>query len=574
MLVVHRTIALVALLCSTPAPTLGAMPVSASERLVLSGEIDLAVRDGRSLELVVRPGPGASYRTVSERFANNPAAAHAIERWNATGSAEMPPEIRIPFALLSNEYRSLVLRNLFPQDRRDGEDWIHIARRAALPVYVEGLWEVADWFTGRGERFRDLMASNGLATPELEAGQEIRIPAALLHPAMRALPRSADGALEYGADEHGEFAGYRLRPGEALYSAVVVRFTGRTDAADVLTLSEQLALRSGIPDVRDIPIGYLVKIPFDELDPEFLPRDHPRRLEAEAARRETEAALVQSPVPRVRGLEGVVVVLDAGHGGRDLGTMNHGIWEHDYVYDVAVRLQEILRSESAARVHMTLRDLETGDEPSRSDRLVANRQGTVLTDPPYLSREEGDAQVAVNLRWYLANSIFRREVRAGASPDRIVFLSLHADARHPGLRGAMAYVPGAPFCAGAYAQTGRAYSAVREVREQTVVKFTHSERVRAEAVSRRLADSILDGFRGRELPVQEIKPVRDKVVRGRQQYVPAVIRANQIPARVLVEMVNMANSEDAELLATRADRERLARALADGLLAYFGEDPR
>ena len=41
-------------------------------------------------------------------------------------------------------------------------------------------------------------------------------------------------------------------------------------------------------------------------------------------------------------LQGVLVVIDPGHGGRDLGTMNNGIWEHDYVYDVACRLKRLL----------------------------------------------------------------------------------------------------------------------------------------------------------------------------------------------------------------------------------------
>ena len=87
----------------------------------------------------------------------------------------------------------------------------------------------------------------------------------------------------YGSDDRGPYAGYRLRPGEALYSAVVVRFTGRTKAEDVVGLAETLAERSDIPDLTDIPVGYMVKIPFDYLEPEFLPAQHPKRLEAEAA---------------------------------------------------------------------------------------------------------------------------------------------------------------------------------------------------------------------------------------------------------------------------------------------------
>jgi len=127
---------------------------------------------------------------------------------------------------------------------------------------------------------------------------------------MRAGSRSADGALEYGADERGEYAGYRLpRKRRCIRRGAPVHRPDRT--ADVIALADEWRGAAGSPTSatsRRVP----VKIPFDELDPEFLPRDHPRRREAEETRRETAEALVRSPVPKTRGLEGVVVVLDAG----------------------------------------------------------------------------------------------------------------------------------------------------------------------------------------------------------------------------------------------------------------------
>ena len=127
-------------------------------------------------------------------------------------------------------------------DRREGEDWVHIARSGPLPTYDAGLWQVAEWFTGRGDRFTELMEINRLDSPELRRGQEVRIPVALLHPALRPGERSADGSLVYDKDASGPYAGYRLRPGEALYSAVVGRYTGRTSADDVVQLMAHLGL--------------------------------------------------------------------------------------------------------------------------------------------------------------------------------------------------------------------------------------------------------------------------------------------------------------------------------------------
>ncbi len=561
--VLGLTLALAALASEQP---------GATDRLELNSTLSVRVVAGRDVVLEVRAGNGDTYDLLAARYAGSERQAPAIEAWNHGKPIAELERVEIPLALLRDEYRSLVLLNLFPNDTYDGKRWTHLAREGALPTYDEGMWQVAEWFVGRGSRYPELLEVNGLKTPELHDGQAIRIPQELLHRSLRAPDRSDDGSLVYDRDEHGPYAGYRLKAGEALYSAVVVRFTGRTSAEDVVALARDLAARSGIADLRDIPIGFLVKIPLDDLEPEFLPRSHPRRKEAEAARAELAESLADRPVPEAAGLRGVVLILDPGHGGKDLGTRHNGIWEHDYVYDVACRLKSVLERRSAAHVVMTLEDEKTGCRPSRSDALNANLEGTIRTTPPFLAKEPGDARIGVNLRWYLANSIFRHRVADGTDPNRVVFLSLHADARHPSLRGAMAYVPGARYVAGTHGHSGKPYSAYREVREKPTVRFSHKERVRSEAVSTKLAESLLAGMRRERLPVGEYKPVRDRIIRGRHNYfVPAVLRGNQVPAKVLVEMLNLANKDDAALLGSAQDRERLAVGIARGLFAYFGE---
>jgi len=552
-------------------PATAATPTSA-ERLELNHEIAVHVRRGRDLELEVRAPDGATWEGLARRFAGRAEVAGALAAWNGDREPSARPTALVPLALLDDAWRAIVLRNLFPEDRWEAGALVHVAGRGRLPTYAAGLWQVAEWFTGRGDNFVTLMEVNRLDSPEIRTGQEIRVPAELVRPGLAdAGARSDDGSLVYGDDERGPYAGYRLKAGEALYSAVVVRFTGRTSSDDVVALAASIAERSGIPDLTDIPVGFLVKIPLDELDPVFLPAEHPRRVEFELERTRMAESLAATPVPTASGLGGVVVVLDPGHGGKDLGTQNNGVWEHDYVYDVAVRLKALLERHSTARVHMTLKDLDTGWTPSSGDRVERNLQGTILTDPPFLARENGEARIGVNLRWYLANSIHRREVAGGTDPDRVVFLSLHADALHPSLRGAMVYVPGASLRTRTYHHSGPAYDRYREVREKPTVKFPYKSRIRSEAVSRKLAGAVLDGFRSEGLPVHDDRPVRDRIVRGRATFVPAVIRGNEIPAKVLVEMVNLGNRDDARLLGSSADRERMARALARGLFAYFGE---
>lgn len=543
-----------------------------AETYPLSSNLRLHVHQGRELELEVLAGADDDYSRIAALVTRGAESAPALSAWNADRPLEPATWVRVPLHLLSPDYRRLLLQHLFPADRHEGGDWIHVSRSGVRATYDEGLWQVAEWFVGDGSRFLELMRANGLSSPELRVGQTIRIPADVLDPAFVAGPRSADGSLEYRSDATGPYAGYRLQAGEALYSAVVGRFSGRTQSDDVHALAEQLRQRSGIRDIHDIPVGYEIKIPLDLLEWRYLPPRHPRRLEAEAAEAEMARVLAQQPVAATRGgLEGALIVIDPGHGGRDLGTMNNGIWEHDYVYDVACRLREKLTSQTSARVVMTLEDKKTGYLPSRTDKLDANRQGTILTTPPFLAREDGEARIGVNLRWYLANSIYRKALKDGFDKDRIVFVSLHADSRHPSLRGLMVYVPGAGYRTRSYGSSAAVYSPYEEVREQRKIRFSQKDRVRSEAVSRKYAAEVVRAFEQRDIAVHPHQPIRHRIIRGKQRFVPAVIGGNSIPTKVLVEMVNLSNPEDAAFLASARRRDRLAEALTDSIFLHFGE---
>jgi N-acetylmuramoyl-L-alanine amidase len=373
------------------------------------------------------------------------------------------------------------------------------------------------------------------------------------------------GPLDFAEDARGRFAVYRLRPGEALYSAVVVRFTGRIHAEDVNALAAEIAARSGVADVTDIPIGYPIEIPLDLLLPEFLPPGDPRRLEWEVERRSADRFKNQV---QARGLENVTVILDAGHGGADVGASSAGVWESLYVYDVMLRVKHLLETETRARVHTTTRDGAAYAIVDR-DVLPFSRGHQVLTRPPY---RIGDATIGVHLRWYLANSLLRR---AAADPQgqHAVFLSIHADSLHASLRGATAYIPSAALTSGTFGKSGSVFAARKEVQEKPKVSFSLRERQRSEGLSRELAEEIVAAFRGAELAVHPFQPVRDRIFRGRRAWVPAVLRYNAVPAKLLLEIGNIANAEDRRLLQTRVFRDQVARAVVQGLRAYFGGKP-
>jgi N-acetylmuramoyl-L-alanine amidase len=176
----------------------------------------------------------------------------------------------------------------------------------------------------------------------------------------------------------------------------------------------------------------------------------------------------------------------------------------------------------------------------------------------------------VNFRWYLANSVYKNSGKNGGDAERIVFISLHADSLHPAVRGTMIYVPGEKFLGGSYGKAGEPYTSRREVREAPRVSFSRRERVEAEGLSQDLADRIVASFRQAALPLHAFQPVRRNVIRGGREWVPAILRYNRIPARVLVEVCNLNNPDDRRLLRSRAYREKVAASLSEALVAFYG----
>ena len=472
---------------------------------------------------------------------------------------------RVPLALLSNELQVRAVRALFPTDKGQADGWRHEVRGIG-PLQRESIWQLALWFTGTGENFRAIREYNEFLDDDVPRGSAVVIPSELLLPAFRAVLPVPETPyhLDYVKDATGEYAVYRLRPGEALYSSVVVRFTGRVYANDVNAFAAELAQLNGIPDVTDIRIGHRIRIPFDELLPEFLPAGHPKRVEYEASLR---ASTQFSNQIRAKGLEGITIILDAGHGGQDSGATMAGVWESTHVYDIALRVKRLLESHTAAEVVVTTRD-GAAWRIQDSDVLPFSRGHAVLTTPPYPIT---DARIGVNLRWYLANSVFRR-VTSRADPQKVVFLSIHADSLHPSLRGAMAYLPAADLVGGSFGKSGGVYASRKEVQEAQTVSFSREQRVESEGLSRELAKQIIAAFTGRDLPVHPFKPVRDKIIRNNGTWVPAVLRYNSIPAKILLEVCNLANEQDRKLVQTRDYRQKVAEAVVQGLLAYYGQE--
>jgi N-acetylmuramoyl-L-alanine amidase len=558
------------LLAAGAALGLAAAPAPAAEKtVVVSREIRVSIASGDEITLSARPIPGEGIDAFVKRLTDDPKTKKEILVGNPGLRAKLRSDqyLRVPYRLLSGSFKKIAIEALYPEDHATAEGWEH--RVASLTGKPESLWRISEWLTGEGSNYAKIREAGAIASLETREGQVVRVPGKLLLPSFReavaaaAPPAEAPPALEFASDAQGPYAIYRLRRGEALYSAVVVRFTGRVHAEDVNAKAGEIAARSGITDVHAIPVGFPVKIPVADLSPEFRPPNDPARIEEENAR--LEAAQFANKV-RSADLSGVTIVIDAGHGGRDTGAIVDGMEEAAYVYDIACRFERLVSARTRARVVPTV-GRAAPCTASVSDGVAEARSARVLTTPPYPIE---DAAVGVNFRWYLANSVYKNSGKNGGDAERIVFISLHADSLHPAVRGTMIYVPGEKFLGGSYGKAGEPYTSRREVREAPRVSFSRRERVEAEGLSQDLADRIVASFRQAALPLHAFQPVRRNVIRGGREWVPAILRYNRIPARVLVEVCNLNNPDDRRLLRSRAYREKVAASLSEALVAFYG----
>ncbi|MCW8985453.1 MAG: N-acetylmuramoyl-L-alanine amidase, partial [Thermoanaerobaculales bacterium] len=332
---------------------------------------------GHHPALIVHPLRGDGWITISRRYTGGSAAATALRRANPGLRSPMRDRpIQVPIEIMRGDLRLEAVRRLFPLDKRIDAGWQHWI----LDPFGTGeeSWEwLSELFSGREDRVRDLKLANpDRASQGLKRGRTVIVPESVLLPVFRSLtpvatptpiatamsvPRptplppsltpTAVVPLDYGSDEAGDYAVYRLRKGEALYSAVVVRFTGQLLAKQVNETAMEIAERSGIDDVTDIPVGYPVKIPLDLLLPDYLPADNPRRLAWVEGQRELGRFF---EVVHATDLSGVQVILDAGHGGNDTGALVGGLWESAYAYDIMCRIKANLERHTRAKVWTTI----------------------------------------------------------------------------------------------------------------------------------------------------------------------------------------------------------------------------
>jgi N-acetylmuramoyl-L-alanine amidase len=487
---------------------------------------------------------------------------------------DKPPQW-LPFESLAPQGKRWALKELFPSDVWAKGEVRHKVRWAKL----ESVWLISSLFTGYGQHYDKLMAANPKNPEQFKDGDVWNIPAALLSPEFggagkppqrgqpedelteEARTAAFRAMLTFEKDAKGGYAAYSLRRGETLYTSVVMRYTDLVDAREVNQLAGDIAKRSGIDDVRSIQPGQVVKIPLECLAGPFQPEGSRGLAEDRQLMEEVSRAAKIEAGPR---LSGVRIVLDPGHGGIDPGAMANGVWESDFVYDIAMRVRRLLELNTDAQIFTTVQ--YEGIKFGIRDYIPNMTKNAVLmTTPPKPNDGDSSSSVGVNLRWVMANNYF---TAPKADQRKTFFVSFHADSRHPAGKGAMVYIPASNLVPSAHSWGGGGVR-VGELKRGGNFIFTERQKRESEAQSHIFAEGLLKELRKEGLPVHANRPIRNVINRSGKSFVPAVLRTNVATTKVLIEIVNLQNEEDAALLRSADYRESFAEAVVRAIRAHY-----
>lgn len=357
--------------------------------------------------------------------------------------------------------------------------------------------------------------------------------------------RSNDPDLRIIKEGGQTYGVYRLREGEALYSAVVVRFTGRVEAAEVNQAARELMALNGIQDETRIPIGAEIRIPLHLIDEAFF----------------------FTPAPALRAAPRLGqfkhVILDAGHGGNDPGTVVRDLREADIAYDLMKRLESALRKRGL-KVHALVSAHRDANHRTNGHTASSSRRHQYVNVMPAYSL--ADSKTGLNLRIYLIEDIYSRLLREGAAPEEVAFLSIHLDHLHPAVGGTMLYIPAAEQRLASFKATGDIYNNFTESRGHAIA-FDAQQNLLAESSSSAFAQNLVASLRRARLPVHAYKPIRHHVYRGGGKWTPGIIRYSRVPVSVLIEAANLAHRADWQRIRSSDFRQRWAEAVARAIVS-------
>jgi N-acetylmuramoyl-L-alanine amidase len=509
--------------------------------------VAIAVKDGRILYLECQ---------IPKRSARSAFLKRSLADESLRKPLQKLKTFNLAYEILTPQVQRRVIETLFPDDYADQAGWWHRVTYAQHPGF-ESWWNMSTWLTGRGRNYNFLepIAENQdyFGTPR--NGQVLFIPRDLLLDAFKTpsparsgrepLIPSSQGDLRYGTDSEGEYAAYRIKQGETIHVNVIGRFTDLRGEAAVDGAVLRVLTRNKITDPKRVLAGQEIRVPLDMLARQYRPRTG-------------------------SGLDGVVVILDPGHGGTDPGKEHGDVLEDEITYDLVVRIRAELERTTKARVHVTLLDPDQNDVPSSASRFTRDQDELILTTPNY---NPVDTTKSVVLRMYLVNAIYREELARGTQPEKVLFASIHCDSLPAKLNGTMVYIPGAAHRGDVETPENPFYDGFKEAQGHRSITMTPAERQRDEGMSRAFAQTLVDTLQRQQRPIAVSStgvPIRDVIIQSpTSKYIPGVIRNAKVPTRVLVETANVQNDYDRANLIDPQWRQAYAEAFVEAIRNHF-----
>ena len=226
-----------------------------------------------------------------------------------------------------------------------------------------------------------------------------------------------------------------------------------------------------------------------------------------------------------------VVVIDAGHGGKDVGAVDNGVSEKDINLGVALQLEDILKKKKGFKVIMT----------RNSDKFIGLKERADKAN-----KEKADLFISIHTNSLDANNANRKNVE-GAS---VYVLGLHRDADN------LAVSRRENSVIAIENNSEEKYQGFDPNKDESYIIFEMAQK-------KNLSQSI-----GLAQNVEKnLVKMAGRKSRGVHQAGFLVLRATAMPS-ILIELDFICNPKAAGFISSSAGQKQMARGIADAIVEY------